>query len=158
MPNDKKRHTETSVSKSSVNVQLKSIKGVKFTWATKIESDSTVLAVKEKLIQEASGPLKGTGATYAPDNLRFLIKGKVVPDLKTLDDIATADDNGDLSVAFTVMVSEPTGAATPDSEPVSPAPKSLDDSAWAEINRVLVDRLGEAGASTVLAKFKASVA
>jgi hypothetical protein len=147
-----------------VNVQLKSIKGVKFTWSLVADTDTTVLSVKERLLQDPEAPLADAIPPYGVSNLRFLIKGKVIPDLKQLDELAEEPVDGELRIAFTVMVSEPQSTESSHSDAARPSDMLsnetnlvLDDNLWADIRRLLVSRLGEARASAVYTQFKNSV-
>lgn len=143
-----KNSSEQAVSK----VSFKSIKPpYKFTGdLSNIASSETIYKLKSQLISKID-TLKG----LAPDNLKLLLKSKVVQDSATLSSLG--DNLSEIS--FNVMVSPPKveKKETPvndDDDPEDIEPISISSATWDKILTALNQDLGSAKALEVLQKFK----
>lgn len=158
--------------KEGVDVTVKSIKGAKFEHTLHdIPPAMTVLELKHELAQ--ADKQKGFGLSKlggAPETLRVLVKGKVVPDSKAVGELVGDVAAGKKPAVALVVMASPSAATTTtantsaaakdpedgDVEMVdSPATLlEIDDALWTEIGDVLVRKLGKSGAATALQKLK----
>ncbi|ODQ77093.1 hypothetical protein BABINDRAFT_163826 [Babjeviella inositovora NRRL Y-12698] len=93
-----------------VNLTIKSIKPPKFNQIISASTSTTIYTIKEQLIAEAE-ELAGTQV----EQLKFLIKGKVIADSTVLDALAT-DTN---KLSFMCMIGKPTTGLVPAAETVA---------------------------------------
>ena len=146
-----------------IKIQLKSIK-VPFKFTTQLEGvpvSATVYKVKSDAINEVS-LLKDAG--ISPENIKILVKGKVLLDSANLRELSGDQDQ----LTFMCTVSQPVAK---EPRPSDPGDSDLNDvafnkdityevseSTWSKLNKVLIDDLGQQKADYVLSKFKESLA
>lgn len=154
MPNPKRaRERKVTSTERLVKVNLKSIRSPKFSVSVdNVAVSNNILMVKEQLLGDPDGPLADTN--YQVTNLRFLIKGKVISDATSLEDVIGQDES---ELSFTVMLTQPPEPPSPEGEE-SPVPQTLEinESLWADIRGVIVKRLGEAQGEKVFVKLRSS--
>lgn len=145
MPQAKKKPVDQStqaqnakeLSESTVEVTLKSIKEPKFTITLPdISTTTTVLRLKEQILGDPDGPFADIAGDeyYEVSNIRCLVKGKVVPDLKTVGEYEV---EGALNMV--VMVSAPTGKRQEKQS------TDIDQALWSGIKQVVIQARGEQG-------------
>jgi hypothetical protein len=138
----KTKSDESSKTISEVKVSVKSVRNPKFSLILDhVHSNDTILSVKERLLGDPDGPLSDHG--YEICNLRFLIKGKVIGDSKTMEEVAESG-----VVSFVVMVSAPTADSRAHEEPEVHTPVMPTEAEWSkiyvELKKVLGPDRGEA--------------
>lgn len=146
-----------------IKIQLKSIK-VPFKFNTQLEAvpvSATVYKVKSDTISDVP-LLKDAG--ISPENIKILVKGKVLLDSASLHEFSGDQDQ----LTFMCTVSQPVAK---ESKPADPGDSDLNDvaldkdttpnipeSTWSKLNKVLIDDLGRQKADYVLGKFRDSLA
>lgn len=148
MPQPKRKIARTAGDSSTITVNLKSIKPPKFNLSKVVSASDTVYALKKELLSDSS-----TGLTdaHSVDDIRLLIKGKVITNSKVLNDLVT-----DGSINFTVMVAAPKPKEDAEPEPELPS-ATVSEKSWAEIGEILTRDLGPVEGQNALQKFKASL-
>ncbi|KAI8646689.1 hypothetical protein BD408DRAFT_409583 [Parasitella parasitica] len=122
----------------------------------------TVSQLKKRIYQQQS--------SLAVNRQRLLIKGKVLPDQKTLRELSIQPD----AVIHLMVAAAPAAAATSSSSSTSPAfppnvatgrfgisaqaeQKLSNPEFWSAMNKTIVDQVGEADAQILLGKVRASL-
>lgn len=111
-----------------VTLTLKSVRAPKFCVECQFNSKETVLQVKQRLVEEGKAP--GT------EELKLLLKGKVLHDSELLSSL-TSD-----TATINVMVSKTTQTATPppSADPTVTSKSPASEMPWNEIENVLSSR------------------
>lgn len=150
MPNAKKKKEMVPKETKSrcINITLKSIRNPKFNITLEdVQASDNILMIKERLLGDPDGPL--ADMNYGVSNIKFLISGKVINDMRSLEDVA-----GDKSlVSFTVLLTQPT--EEPELQEAMEEVE-INDSLWAEIRGVIVKRLGDSRGDKVFTRLKNS--
>ncbi|ODQ66992.1 hypothetical protein NADFUDRAFT_81622 [Nadsonia fulvescens var. elongata DSM 6958] len=170
MPHPKKKKTKednsdgnksNSNEPGTIKLTFKSIRAPKFSFTINdrlFSQSETVYSVKAALVASPEFPIAEIDLSQSI--IKLLIRGKVIPDDKTLGDLLT-DSTAD-AVSFMVMVSSNTSvtssAVVSTSDPASPVlsdqtnvevnTTDIDDALWVELEKTIASRypLGKARA------------
>lgn len=138
--------TKTRHDDSAVKVTFKSIKPPhKFTQELTVARNATVYSVKSDLIDKL-------GLDLTPENLKFLLKSKVLLDSTSLD----VDSGSSINVMISGSKPAVSTPAPEAAEPPVDVPVSVSASAWEKIYLVLKEDVGDE-ADKILAKLKGAI-
>ncbi|KAK9465478.1 hypothetical protein V1512DRAFT_241882 [Lipomyces arxii] len=149
MPYDKRKRDRNATVITNASLSIKSIRAPKFAISVNAPYTDTMLNIKSKIATETGIALNG---------LKLLVKGKVLPDTRSVREIV--DENG--AAAIMVMVT-PTTAPTSEMAPTQTIDvneenrdieKEIDEDTWLAIEHLVREKLGTVQGAKSFAKLK----
>ncbi|KAK9450795.1 uncharacterized protein V1518DRAFT_411732 [Limtongia smithiae] len=156
MPTPKRKRTPATAILASITVKSLRPPHFSFTLDDTPYTD-TVLLLKSRISEKTDFPAAA---------LKLLLKGKVLPDTKTVEGIVDADGKASLVVMTSgspitpvVAAASAAGSAAPAEVPASKPEEAvlddtIDESTWDTISAALMSKLGDAKATKVLDRLR----
>ncbi|KAJ8104326.1 hypothetical protein POJ06DRAFT_205379 [Lipomyces tetrasporus] len=143
VPKQKKLKSETK-SIQTASLTIKTLRPPHFSASFDAPYNDTILSIKTEVVEETGLPMS---------KLKFLVKGKVLPDTRTVGEIV--DDKG----KATIMVMVAPGATTTAKEVEAEEEEmeiddDITDDVWSAIEAAVVGKLGEVKASKVMERIR----